>query len=70
MSVSDSVKITVKRCFHCEKMGPLTFTCNCEKVFCTACRLPEVHKCTKPKKDTVELVNIRHEKKVEQYNFL
>jgi predicted nucleic acid binding AN1-type Zn finger protein len=34
------------KCAKCSKRAVVNFTCKCTKVFCTACRLPEVHACT------------------------
>lgn len=69
MSTTNDIK--KKKCSYClKKIGPLEFTCTCEKVFCTACRLPEIHKCTNPKKEQVKLIDIRHEKKIENYNLI
>lgn len=69
MSTTNDIK--KKKCPCClKKLGALQFNCTCDKVFCTACRLPEIHKCTNPKKEQVQLVNIGHAKKIESYNFL
>ena len=35
------------KCFECNnKLGLFHFDCKCEKMFCTKCRYPEIHKCT------------------------
>lgn len=33
------------KCHCCKKKTHLEFKCQCEKVFCTHCRLPEIHAC-------------------------
>jgi hypothetical protein len=35
-----------KRCSKCKKRLHMEFKCKCEKMYCVACRLPEVHSCT------------------------
>jgi hypothetical protein len=51
------------RCAHCKKKSHLEFTCKCssEKVFCSACRMSEVHGCVIVYKP-IELVKIIAEK--------
>ena len=47
------------RCAHCKKRSHLEFTCKCssEKVFCSACRISEVHGCVLVYQ-SVELVKV------------
>lgn len=48
----DSVKVGKKKKNRCgmkgckKKITLLSFTCQCQKVFCTEHRMPEQHKCT------------------------
>lgn len=46
------------RCTCCKKKTHLELKCKCEKMFCSACLLPEVHVCTHVSKDKVELVKV------------
>ena len=46
------------KCQHCKKKTHLEFKCQCEKVFCIHCRLPEVHTCPTYKPTPVELVKV------------
>lgn len=50
------------KCEHCKKKTHLEFKCNCQKVFCVHCRTPEVHCCTEPKVQKVELEKVVAEK--------
>ena len=34
------------KCAMCNKKTMFTFTCKCDKVFCTKHRMPEEHNCT------------------------
>lgn len=34
------------KCSHCKKKVVVEFKCSCGCVYCVACRLPEVHKCS------------------------
>ena len=35
------------RCNHCnKKYGLMSFSCNCNRVFCITCKNPESHNCT------------------------
>jgi hypothetical protein len=46
------------KCFHCKKKTHLEFKCSCEKVFCVACRMPEIHVCPAFKVEPVVLVKV------------
>lgn len=46
------------RCTHCKKKTHLDLKCKCEKMFCSACLLPEVHTCSHVPKDKVQLVKV------------
>lgn len=46
------------KCQYCKKKSHLEFTCQCKKLFCIACRLPEVHECTEYKSNPVVLVKV------------
>jgi hypothetical protein len=46
------------RCTCCKKKTHLELKCKCEKMFCSACLLPEVHTCTHVSKDKIELVKV------------
>jgi len=54
------------RCAHCKKKTHLDFKCRCssEKVFCSACRITEVHGCEIVYKPTelVKVVPVKVEK--------
>lgn len=50
---------TTMKCTHCKKKVTLmSFTCACAGVFCLTCRLPEVHSCPSPTKETVTLPKV------------
>lgn len=51
-----------KKCDCCKKKTHLEFPCGCQKVFCVACRTPEVHKCTDKKDSKVILEKVVAEK--------
>ena len=46
------------KCSHCKKKSHLEFKCQCEKVFCIHCRLPEVHVCLNYVSKPVDLVAV------------
>lgn len=46
------------KCEYCKKKTHLEFKCQCEKVFCIHCRLPEVHQCPDYKSTAVSLVKV------------
>jgi hypothetical protein len=46
------------RCTHCKKKTHLDLKCKCEKMFCSACLLPEVHVCAHIPKDKVDLIKV------------
>ena len=48
----------MSRCSHCKKKTHLDLKCKCEKMFCSACLLPEVHACSADVKTKVELVKV------------
>ena len=44
MKANKPVKI---KCNFCKKKCNLiNFLCKCEKIYCTTCRYPHIHKCT------------------------
>jgi len=58
--------VIMPRCAHCKKKTHLDFKCRCssEKVFCSACRITEVHGCEIVYKPTelVKVVPVKVEK--------
>lgn len=51
------------KCEYCKK-SHLEFKCQCEKVFCIHCRLPEIHKCQDFKAGSVVVVGAEAPPKV------
>ena len=46
MILKENDLVFKKKCFKCQKkLGLMPFNCRCDNLFCSKCRLPEVHNC-------------------------
>jgi predicted nucleic acid binding AN1-type Zn finger protein len=46
----------MSHCEYCKKFSAITFTCKCNKIFCTKHRMPEIHTCSYALKNRADLI--------------